>query len=52
MLRVEQQNRIIAALQGTVKTLATQLTELQAKCTQQSFNSPEKSSDTTNRAAY
>ena len=34
----EQQNRVIAALQNTVKTLATQLTELQAKCTEQSSN--------------
>ena len=44
---IEQQNRVIAALQNTVKTLATQLTELQAKCTEQSSNSPEQPSDTT-----
>ena len=44
---MEQQNNAIIALQDTVKSLTTQLSELQAKCAQQSPSTAEQPSDTT-----
>ena len=43
---MEQQNNAITALQDTVKTLTTQLSELQAKCAEQSPSTAEQPSDT------
>ena len=44
---MEQQNNAIIALQDTVKTLTTQLSELQAKCAEQPHSTAEQPSDTT-----
>ena len=44
---MEQQNKAIIALQDTVKTLTTQLSELQGKCAEHSPSTAEQPSDTT-----